>query len=615
MFQFDWGTPKLWLNEPADLTPQESAWTNSVRGVMLLEWQEHCVECVPPLCYTTCPLFVQRLDRRCARLVYGIVRNPRFRGVFNYGADLKFRRWGKIEARLTGRYLPLSPLRWLDAADRFVTGALRAAQNILRRFDPDCRILNSAAWRRERLLSTLGEPGIAYDGLAIECYSAQQAPCKLIVELRKDLISVFRTGLSLNFGHNTTSLHLPLPTTFGREDGYLLMVYPEGDEEVRVIFTWLDFVAYKHGSRTAGAPTVSSVDGKPPAAKVKCVAWDLDNTLWKGILVEDGEQNLILRPEAEQLIRTLDARGIIQTVVSKNHDEDALAVLRKFGLEEFFLYPAINWGPKSANLQQVADHLNINIDTFALIDDSAFERREVSAALPMVRVYTENDLIQIPGYPEFDVPVTEASRLRRLSYRTEMKREKAREIAGADFFDFLRSCQLKLRVFPPRTSTEVARCHELIQRSNQLNLSSRRYDAGEFKALLSNSNTLCLAMECEDRFGNYGIVGFASIDRSGEIPVARDFVLSCRVAQKHVEHAFYGWLGSYLKQHGAATLLVNLVKTAKNAPLRKVFDEMPFTTVETEGDTTLLTMDLSGEVLRDDIVTVDDSAFDVGRTS
>ena len=615
MFQFDWGAPKLWSREPANLTPQPSAWANSVRGVMLLEWQEHCVECVPPLCYTTCPLYVQRRDRRCARLVYGIVRNPRFRGLLNCGADLKFRRWGKIEARLTGRYLPLLPLRLLDKADRLITATLSAVESIVRTLDPDCRILNSAAWRREKLLSRLGKQGVPFDTLAVECYSAQQAPTKLIVELRKNLASVFRTSLALNFGHNSFSLAVPLPTVFGPKDDYLLMIYPEGDEETRVIFTWLDFVALKPAAPAIAAPASDTNALRPPAAKVKCVAWDLDNTLWKGILVEDGEQNLQLRPEAEQLIRALDERGIVQTIVSKNHHEDAVAVLRKHGLEEFFLYPAINWGPKSANLKQIADHLNINIDTFALIDDSPFERREVSSALPMVRVYTEDVLAEILGYPEFDVPVTEASRLRRKSYMTEMQREKAKEVFGADFLEFLRSCRLKLRVFQPRTATEIARCHELIQRSNQLNLSSRRYELGEFAALLADSNVLCVAMECEDKFGSYGIVGFASIRVQGDAPVATDFVLSCRVAQKHVEHAFYGWLASYLKQQGAATLLVNLVKTAKNAPLRRVFEEMPFTTIKTEGDTTLLAMDLGGELTRDSVVTVDDSAFTHRRLS
>ena len=286
-----------------------------------------------------------------------------------------------------------------------------------------------------------------------------------------------------------------------------------------------------------------------------------------------------------------------------------MAVLRAHQLDEYFLYPGINWGRKSENLAQIASRLNINIDTFALIDDSAFERNEVTSALPMVRVYREDSLSELLELPEFDVPVTETSRLRRMSYRTETEREKVREKFGENYLEFLRSCQLKLRVFPPTSSEEIARCLELIQRSNQLNLSGRRYDHHQFLSLLAAAGVLSVALECEDRFGNYGIVGFASVDMNAETPVARDFVLSCRVARKHVEHSFYSWLGSFLKAQGASQMHVSLVKTERNRPLVEVFEEMPFLPVKTDGNMVLLSMDLDREALPDSIVAVDDSAW------
>ncbi len=116
-------------------------------------------------------------------------------------------------------------------------------------------------------------------------------------------------------------------------------------------------------------------------------------------------------------------------------------------------------------------------------------------------------------------------------------------------------------------------------------------------------------MECDDKFGSYGVVGFASVDMKGEDPVTTNFVMSCRVARKHVEHTFYGWLGSYMKQQGASRLLVELIRTARNGPLAKVFEEMPFTAVRSEGNSTLLAMNLTGEVKIEDIVALDDTAF------
>jgi len=614
MFQFDWAAKELWSKEPGEKPARSTEPSNrAIRRAMLLHWREHCVECAIPDCYAVCPLYVQRKDRKCARLVYGMVRNRDFPGLLSCGADLRFRRWGKIEALLTGRYLSVSQIRLLDRADQAATWLVDKVASLLSGISPKRRVHGAFTLYRGKLFERLGRRG-AYDHFVIECHSFQPGPCKLIVELRKDLISIFRQSLDLQPGYNFYSLPIQLPVDFGKEQNYTLMVYPDGDREIRLVFSWLDFVIYDHAA-IENVPAAAHSDQEKvsspalPAAKIKCVAWDLDNTLWRGILVEDGMQNLQLRPEAVDLIHRLDERGVIQTIVSKNNFEEAMAVLKGQGLDEFFLHPAINWGQKSSNLQQIAERLNINIDTFALIDDSAFERREVSSALPMVRVYPEDGLQELLARPEFDVIVTDASRRRRQSYLTEIKRDRFREEVGTDYLNFLRSCQLKLKVFTPNTSEGIARCLELIQRSNQLNLSSNRYNSAQFEALLSDRNVLSVAMECEDRFGDYGIVGFASIDFSSDTPVAKDFVLSCRVAQKRVEHAFYGWLASFAKRGGASRLQVNLIRTEKNLPLVKVFEDLPFTAVGAEGNLAVLSMDLTGEIVPDNVVALDDTAL------
>ncbi len=617
MFEFDWATRAPWAQEPGRLPAQKSQFDGTVRGAMVLEWREHCNECAVPLCYVNCALYVRRKDEKCARFVYGIVRNTEFGGLLRYGADVRFRRWGKLEAHLTGRYLSLRPIRWLDTANRAVTAVVNGIASLLSPINAKRRVNGALTLYRGRLLNRLGRRGVAFDAFAIECYSFEQRPCRLIVELRKSGITVFREGLDLRLGYNCYTPAIALPADFGAEDAFDLMVYPDEDKELRLVFTCLDFLVRAKTTAKEEKPRIEDLawGAAKPAAKVKCVAWDLDNTLWHGTLAEDGETNLRLREGAAEMVRWLDERGILQTVVSKNNHDDAMAALKRFGLDEYFLYPAINWGRKSGNLRQIADRLNINIDTFALIDDSPFERSEVAAALAMVRVYGENELAQLRRRAEFDVPITETSRLRRKSYITDLQRERAREISGADYLEFLRSCALKLRLFHPDSDEKVARCLELIQRSNQLNLSSRRYDAAQFDELLANPGMLCVAMECTDRFGDYGIVGFASVDLSGNEPVAKDFVLSCRVAQKRVEHAFYGWLGETMRREGAKRLLIDLIKTARNRPLVKVFEEMPFSTVSSEGDHVLLALDLTGDVERDDVVLLDDSAIGLRRVS
>lgn len=110
--------------------------------------------------------------------------------------------------------------------------------------------------------------------------------------------------------------------------------------------------------------------------KIKCVVWDLDNTVWNGVLIEDAK--VTPRDGIKEIIETLDERGILQSIASKNDAGCALAKLRELGLDEYFIYPQINWGNKSSSVKEIAKSINIGIDTLALIDDQAFERDEVS---------------------------------------------------------------------------------------------------------------------------------------------------------------------------------------------------------------------------------------------
>jgi FkbH-like protein len=265
----------------------------------------------------------------------------------------------------------------------------------------------------------------------------------------------------------------------------------------------------------------------------------------------------------------------------------------------------VNWKPKSGNLLEIAQRLNIGVDSFALIDDSPFERAEVKAALPAVRVYDSVDLMRLLGLPEFDLPVTEMSGRRRLSYRDNEQRDTALGSFDGSYLEFLRSCELELRLFRPQTPDEVERCLELIQRSNQLNLSTRRYTADEFSELLGRCDVLALGLACRDRFGDYGIVGFLSVDESSGVPTVQDLVLSCRIAQKRVEHALFGWIARHFASQGEDILRAILVPTPRNGPLASVFADLPFK-LEPSGRVTiyeLRTGDMAGV---EDVVSVSD---------
>lgn len=488
MFQIEWAQKEGWEMEQNSFPAHDSKLDpEDIRRAYLLYWEDHCLECAPPLCYRSCPLYFARADKACARFIYGIYPNPNFNGLFDYGADVRFRRWGKIETIVYGKIASVRFQRLMDRINRFATyppdGAPRSrphGDSVSSSTGAVKVLLNKNLARvRHKCFSWFAparENG--FDGdFALECFSPDEEQFRLVLEY-----SIGNTTSDHTFAGEIKIRHsfniLPgwnfdtLPAQAfafgpGNRAGKITL-YPENNAERRLIFTWLDLVQYRE-PRIADAREQQRLPA--PASKVKCVAWDLDNTLWKGVLAEDGNGNLAPRPDSIDLIKKLDEKGIIQTVVSKNNYSDAWAVIERLGLREYFLYPAINWQRKSANLKALAEELNINLDTFALIDDSPFERTEVQSVLPQVRVYSDEQVGQLLSYQEFDVPLTAASHKRRISYQTELTRQKELESFGGDYEAFLRSCEMNLRLFVPRQEKHILRCFELIQRANQLNLS------------------------------------------------------------------------------------------------------------------------------------------------
>ncbi len=538
--------------------------------------------------------------------MYGIYANTRFNGLFDFGADVHFRRWGKLEARLVGGADSPRRLRQFALLDRATLSVVSPIASGLARVDPKRKLNGLYRAVSERAIARVTRPrsrgGARFDDFVIEVYNPNPEPVGLIVEVQRDR-PVYRTSVLLAPGPNLHRIaYRELEGFLGGQGGRLL-VYPENDAEVRLVFQWLDLVRYtsrsEAGPKASKSPARASIpilpdegmgkqefaaqpadprgSGRPdPATKVKCLAWDLDNTLWSGVLVEDGPAALNLRPGVVELIKDLDARGILNTIVSKNDHDMAWQKVTDLGLAEYFVSPAINWGPKSANLKAIAEVLNIDISTFVLIDDSAFERGEVAAALPQVRVVAETEIGMLMGRPEFDVPVSVESAGRRLSYLAEDKRRAIAASSGDSYEEFLKSCEMKTVLFAPTNPDERERVLELLLRSNQLNLSTRRYTESELEAVLADNSILSLAFRCSDKFGDYGIVGFLTISMAGTTPFLRDLVISCRIAKKKVENAIFTWLVTNLGATGAANLEAGYLPTPRNHVLLDTLTEVGF---------------------------------------
>ena len=201
---------------------------------------------------------------------------------------------------------------------------------------------------------------------------------------------------------------------------------------------------------------------------IKCVVWDLDNTVWEGVLLEGDA--LKLRPEVVQIIKTLDERGILNAIASRNEHEPAMAQLQQFGIDHYFIYPQINWNPKSQSIAQIAADINIGIDTLAFVDDQPFEREEVTLYASRRFVLRCGRIEQPINASTPNAPICDG----RIEAATANvpKRHPARSTAESDFTgnneQFLANLNM---VFTIKSAQEedLQRAEELTVRTNQLN--------------------------------------------------------------------------------------------------------------------------------------------------
>lgn len=589
MFSYVWRTGQT-INVPEHNSKYR------ISAVLPLLWIEHCVECAAPLCYKSCSIYKKRIDGRCLRFENGV--HPIHFSDGTLGGQLSFRRWAKLEGSIGSEVGAINYNRIKRITCIFNTIGLLCNQvlNTFRipwhKHRPN-KVLESllAIYFRKRKWRVTA----SVDGFLISVYNHRLTPCTLLLEIIEDNRSIFKHAFKLQPQWNEEFLPIEMiPIQFTNKQ--LVRIYLEGIEQGRFTFKNLDFVSL--AKNTIGEEHVK------PASKIKCVAWDLDNTLWEGVIGDTDNDNVKIRPDAIELIKLLDQRGILQTIVSKNTYDIAWNKIKTLGIDEYFLYPAINWGRKSKNLLAISKELNINIDTFALIDDSTFERNEVSDALPQVRTY---DAIEIPSLlqkNEFQVPITTESAKRRQSYLVDRERKIIKASYGLDYDSFLRDCQIHLRMFRPSSEEEKLRCMELLQRSNQYNIALEKRDKDGFEQIYNNESYQMFAIQVYDKFGDYGIVGFASVEKtSPKEYYVRDFVMSCRVAQKKVERAFFNNMIKGFQNDDI--IKIHLFKTQRNKPLQNEIKQMPFSFEDKDDYLKCQYLVSKGTFVDDDIIIID----------
>ena len=325
-------------------------------------------------------------------------------------------------------------------------------------------------------------------------------------------------------------------------------------------------------------------NGQDRQKAIKCVVWDLDNTLWDGVLLEHDQVNP--REQVIQAIKTFDSRGILQSVASKNDSIRAEERLSELGLMEYFLFPQINWNPKSSSITTIARLINIGLDAVAFIDDQSFEREEVAYSLPDVLCFDITDLDRLLGRPEMNPRfITDDARMRRLMYISDMKRKAIEEQFVGPKEDFLATLNMVFTISLAKEE-DLKRAEELTTRTNQLNTTGYTYSYDELRGFLNSPRHKMLITSLEDKFGAYGKIGLAFLECAEEVWTIKLLLMSCRVMSRGVGTVLLSHIMQLAKRENVR-LRAEFVRNGRNRMMLITYKFAGFKEVEVEGNFTV----------------------------
>jgi FkbH-like protein len=519
--------------------------------------------------------------------------------VNSYLLKIRFKRWGKLWTPGNLRMHSATKAETLEKRDYRIGSALQefplpALVKITlteKRYGFKKRMANATPSGQELPTCFL-----------LECYNPEAREVQISLTMRaadEQSKTPFQKLIRLTPGFHRVRVPLEEIAAFLdlRQPFGIELIPNDEENETTLYFGLIEFVREVAESKKTATTDKADKTGK----KIKCVVWDLDNTLWEGVLVEDGAERLRLKAGVADVIQELDRRGILHSIASKNNPEEAFEVLRKFQLDQYFLCPQISWKPKSEAIKTIAQQLNLGLDSILFVDDSEFELQEVKAVCPEVQILNAEHYRGLPERSECQVPVTAESRERRQFYQVEAGRQMEAQNFSNDYMAFLRYCQIRLTV-RPMTEANLERVHELTQRTNQMNFSGNRYDRELLRQLLSSTYHDTFVLSCEDRFGSYGVIGFAIVDRRE--PRMTDLMFSCRIQSKRVEHAFLASVIRRYVSESGKDFYANYRKTPRNAPSGKVFEDLAMEETETRDGVLSLRFRKDREVPDDGVIDV-----------
>lgn len=341
----------------------------------------------------------------------------------------------------------------------------------------------------------------------------------------------------------------------------------------------------------------------------KCLVLDCDNTLWGGIIGEDGMEGIHLGPDwpgreflgFQKAILELYEQGIILAINSKNNEQDVMQVLNKHPhmilREKHFASIQVNWGSKPQNMQRIADEINIGIDTLVFADDNPAEREIVRQMLPEIEVL---DLPQNPALYEQTLrqssfftktTLTKEDRNRGQIYAAQRQRNELQKTTTS-LEGYLQSLEMICSIRLAQRE-DVKRIAQLTQRTNQFNLTTRRYTEANIQQMLEDPDWNIYVLDLKDKFGDNGMVALALVEKTGEQWRIDTFLMSCRIIGRQTEDTLVDRICRDAKTENAKTITAEFIQSKKNALVRKFWTKMNFAELSSDDATVHYLYDLS----------------------
>jgi len=295
---------------------------------------------------------------------------------------------------------------------------------------------------------------------------------------------------------------------------------------------------------------------------MKMIIWDLDETLWEGTVFYDDVK---LKPETKEVLKQLRKLGVIQCIVSKNNEEDAIKKLKEFGIENEFAQIIVNWKPKHENIFSLLEKLNIQPEETLFVDDDPVNRESVKQFIGC-HVDYEKDLYKIMKYFDTD---------RLLLMNQQRKRISAESNWKGNFKEFLKTVDMKITI-SEALPEQIPRITNLANRTNELNANRNRYTENQIEEFLTDARHLILVAHMTDKFGDYGLIGEIIVDVTDSFWKIEDLCVSCRTMGRGVGHELLKQILNIAKEYSVKQIIGSVKKDKVNFRMPKLYKKLGF---------------------------------------